>query len=116
MKPIPNFPKYFADIQGGIYSTKYGKLRKLKPSKDRRGYCRVTLRRDCKSFTRKVGRLVLETFVGARPKGKEVCHGQGGTSNDSLENLSWCTHSQNVSEDKLRNSWIATRKTLDWLN
>ena len=109
MKPIPNFPDYFADANRHIYSMKsWGSggppaiPRMLKFQKDTRGYHTVCLCRDGKKYTKRVGRLVLETFCGVCPKGMEMCHGIGGKLDDSLKNLSWGTQSKNLGEDKLR--------------
>lgn len=39
--------------------------------------------------------LVLEAFVGPRPKGHQGCHQDGDPSNSRLENLAWKTVSAN---------------------
>jgi len=51
---------------------------------------------------KKVGRAMLETFVGPCPKGMELCHGPNGKADDSLKNLCWGTRSKNMGEDRLR--------------
>lgn len=50
------------------------------------GYLQVQLRR---GNVRTVHSLVLEAFVGPRPAGKEVCHGDGDKMNCALSNLRW---------------------------
>ena len=40
--------------------------------------------------------LVLETFVGTRPEGYTANHKDGNRYNNSLRNLEWVPHSQNV--------------------
>jgi len=110
MKPIPNFPNYFVDTSGNIYSMKprsrYAPWpvfpRKRKLSIDSNGYQLVRLYKDGRGFTQKVARLVLETFVGLCPEGMEACHGSKGKLDDSLQNLCWGTHSKNQGEDRLR--------------
>jgi hypothetical protein len=47
-------------------------------------------------FTRKVHRLVLETFVGPCPDGMECCHNNGDPADNRLENLRWDTLSSNA--------------------
>ena len=112
MTSIPGFLDYFADVYGGIYSKKpWGgglyaavptTLRKLVPVRDDMGYNRVTLYRDKQGYPRRVGRFILETFVGPCPTGMVMCHGQKGKLVDSLDNLSWGTRSKNQGEDRLR--------------
>jgi HNH endonuclease len=40
--------------------------------------------------------LVLEAFVGPRPRGLEGCHNDGDGSNNHLSNLRWDTRSENI--------------------
>lgn len=109
MKPIPNWPNYFADEQGNIYSSKRGQRkeaiivpRKLMPSLDGYGLRRkVTLYIKDKAVTRNIAPLILQTFLGPRPKDHYACHGPIGTHDDSLHNLSWQTQKQNM-RDKVR--------------
>lgn len=109
MKPIPNFPGYFATEAGEIYSTRLcgqskgnSPIHPLKGGLDGGGYRLVILCREGERFTRKVHRLILETFVGPRPEGMECCHGPNGKLDNSLANLSWGTKSKNHGEDQLR--------------
>lgn len=46
--------------------------------------------------TRCVHRLVLDAFVGQRPKGMEARHLDGTRNNNRLENLCWGTKSENM--------------------
>lgn len=61
-----------------------------------RGYLTVNLCRDGKQITKGVHSLVLEVFVGPRPKGYECCHYDGCRTNNHLENLRWDTHLNNM--------------------
>lgn len=100
---VLEFPNYFAYRNGNIYrKKKNGELRKLKTIPDKDGYGRIHFRKNNKSYNRSVSSIILETFVGPRPEGYEVCHGINGNSDDSLDNLSWGTRSKNMGEDKLR--------------
>lgn len=105
MKPIPNFPGYFAAEDGGIFSLKtndpYGKVvlkepRQLKPKTTGHGYKMVVLTVEGKKFYRLVHQLILETFVGPRPAGMFACHGPKGKTNDSVSNLYWETPRHNT--------------------
>jgi len=105
MKPIPGYPDYHADENGNIYSTKYKKLRKMKPQlfgTKPKDYYGVLLRKDGHYVSRYIAQLILETFVGPCPVGMQVCHGPDGKYDNSLVNLSWGTASKNNREDKLR--------------
>lgn len=51
---------------------------------------------------RRVGSIVLEAFVGARPNGMECCHADDDPWNNHLANLRWGTHSDNA-HDRVRN-------------
>jgi hypothetical protein len=108
IKPIPNFPDYFADEQGNIYSSKKWngskKLRKLKPIKCK-DYLSVTLFVQGKRHKRYIHRLILKTFVGPCPPRMESCHNDGIKHNNKLDNLRWDTH-QNNSKDKIKHDAI----------
>jgi hypothetical protein len=71
-----------------------GKLKSLRLDKD--GYLILDLWVGYGQFTRKVHRLVLETFVGECPKGHEACHyPDRDKRNNTLANLRWDTSSEN---------------------
>lgn len=42
--------------------------------------------------------LVLDAFVGPRPKGMEACHNDGDGTNNKLSNLRWDTHKANIQD------------------
>jgi len=68
----------------------------LSPSFDRDGYKRVCLRKDGKGYTRRVARLILESFEPASSEGMQVNHKNGDRGDDRLENLEWLTPSENI--------------------
>ena len=106
IKEVSNFPNYFVDTQGNVYSKKSGHLKKLNPWKHVRGSRLIDFKKDGKKYHKVVSHLILETFVGPRPEGKVCCHGIEGSFIDSLENLSWKTQSENCYEDKIRDGTI----------
>lgn len=55
-----------------------------------------------KRLYRRVGALILETFVGPRPDGMEVCHRDDDGINNAAGNLYWGTPTQNAA-DRARN-------------
>ena len=102
-KEIPDFLGYYVTPGGSVWSgpRRYSPgYRKLKPPSDGRGYLVVHLRNDKKrkTFTRKIHRLVLETFVGSAPAGMECCHKNDIKIDNRLENLRWDTRSNNAKD------------------
>ena len=61
----------------------------------------VNLSRNGRRLQKKVGCLVLETFVGPRPPGLECCHGDDDQDNNRLGNLRWDTHQSNMDDQFL---------------
>jgi len=59
------------------------------------GYLNVILSKNRKTKYKKVHRLVLETFIGPCPEGKECNHKDGNKTNNCISNLEWVTRSEN---------------------
>lgn len=74
----------------------------MTPSPGKSGHMRVNLRKNLKSETIYVHRLVLEAFVGPCPSGMEGCHKDDDPSNNRLKNLRWDTRHENI-EDRRKN-------------
>ena len=94
-KKHSRFPKYGRSTYGRIYSYYY--LTCLKPQKTDNGYLRVKLiTKNNNTIQMFVHRLVLETFVGLRPKGYICRHyPDQNKTNNFLNNISWDTASVN---------------------
>ncbi len=89
-----------------IVREKNGKARQqsgqfLKLNKGSKGYSSVILSKHGARQAYTVHRLVLETFVGPCPAGKECAHEDGDRLNNRLNNLSWKTRKDNCF-DKMR--------------
>lgn len=95
---IPGFSRYDVDDAGNIY--RKGSVIPLKPTKNHKGYLRVSLSGDDGSKTVSVHSIVLSAFVGPRPEGFHGCHKDGCKSNNVLSNLKWASASENEA-DKL---------------
>jgi hypothetical protein len=69
-------------------------------------YYHVVLHKDCIGKTKRIHRLVLETFVGPCPEGMESRHLDCNSKNNMLNNLCWGTRSNNR-KDSIRNgTWF----------
>ncbi len=95
------FPNYRVGNDGTVWTriaNKYhlGPWKLKKPYKNRDGRLYVSLYNDGLQTTFSVHRLVLEAFVGPRPKGMEACHFPDPSPlNNTLKNLRWDTPSNN---------------------
>jgi hypothetical protein len=100
--PMDGFPGYYASESGSVYSTKFGRLRKMRGSINKDGYRCITIRHNGRRKCVPACRMVLLAFIGQPPSGHECCHGPGGRCDDSLGNLSWGTKSKNHGDDRRR--------------
>lgn len=97
-RPIAGFDEYFISTNGEIKNIKTN--RTLKPLKSGSGgkYRSVILWKNKVSVgPRYIHRLVLETFVGPAPDGKQCAHLDGNPENNKLINLKWVTPKENTS-------------------
>jgi hypothetical protein len=60
---------------------------------------------------RKVHQLLAEAFLGPRPEGMEVCHGDGNLMNCTLENLRYDTRGGNERDKRLHGTHHNSVKT-----
>lgn len=106
-KEIPGFEGYYeASNQGRVRSIervvrsgrgyKIVKPTILKPSIDEWGYEKVCLRKKGKSFSRKVNRIIAQTFIPNPNDYPQVNHIDGVKQNNNVDNLEWCTCSHNM--------------------
>ena len=100
-KDIPDYEGlYFISNMGNVCSLKYGDYRMLKPSLDTRGYLRVDLWKYGVKTTKKVHRLVWETFN--EKTSLQVDHKVEGNKQDNrLSNLQAVSQRQNITKHKL---------------
>jgi len=90
-KSIVGFENYDVSDLGNVRNVKSGKV--LKPYNNGSNYLCVDLRGDTRKKNR-VHRLVLQAFLPIE-EDLECNHKNHITTDNRLENLEWCSHSQN---------------------
>ena len=93
---IPRFSYYNITKDGRVWSNYSKKWLKIFTNQD--GYLYVSLCRKGKSYNRPIHTLLLEAFVSLRPKGMEARHLDDNNQNNSLSNLKWGTHKENMQD------------------
>lgn len=97
-KPVPGYVgQYEASDLGNIRSLYFSTPRALKPSSDSNGYPKVCLQGPNKTNITwpNVHRVVALAFLGDCPQGHQVNHKNGNKADNRLENLEYCTLSEN---------------------
>src|SRR3990172_10751871 len=120
-KPVSGFPGYWITDTGRVLSGMEQRspgghangfrtiihrnpIRELKQTLTNR-YFVVGLHRENTVVLRRTHHLVLETFVGPRPKNYLGRHLDGNTANNTLANLAWSTHSENALDRRRHGTW-----------
>lgn len=83
---------------GNIMSLNYGrtgKPKKMTPYKNKRGYLQVCFRFGGKKTQPFIHRLVAEAFLSNPNNLPEINHKDEDKTNNSVENLEWCTREYN---------------------
>ena len=99
MKEIKDFEGlYSATEDGRIYShARFGARtpKYLKGGLDKDGYRLVILCKEGRRYTRKVHRLVAETFLPPDENKTQINHLDGKKDNNHIDNLEWSNNSEN---------------------
>jgi hypothetical protein len=108
MTKLIQYKNLYATREGHIYHIKNGKYVEAAYYEDKLGRLRISVRpighkgKANKSF---VPWIILEAFVGPRPKGKECCHFDDNPKNNNISNLRWDTHRNNMT-DRSKNHFV----------
>lgn len=94
MKPIDGYDNYMADKSGQVYSKKIKRF--LKPISNESGYHYVILQSKCVKKKVLVHRIIATCFLQNNENKPFVNHIDGVKTNNCLDNLEWCTQSENT--------------------
>ena len=97
--PVRNYPMYEVNEDGTIFS-KY-RMKTLKASVTKSGYHSVELFNENGSKRILVHRLVAEAFIPNPEHYPQVNHKDEDKSNNSVENLEWCTPKYNMNYGRM---------------
>lgn len=109
-KEIENYPDYEISSYGRVKSLKWGKTRMLKFSTNNSGYLTIHLRKNGKTKSYLIHRLVANAFIPNPDNKPCIDHIDGNPSNNRVENLRWVTQKENsnnpITRNNIRNSKI----------
>lgn len=87
---------------GRVRSLKFGKVRVLRPNKNKDGYLLVGLSKENKRKTIKVHRLVAQAFIPNDDESKtQINHIDECKQNNKVSNLEWCSAQYNITYNDL---------------
>jgi hypothetical protein len=97
---------------GNVISNNFGKRKVLKYGLMNSGYKMVSLKKDCKQKMCSIHRLVAIAFLPNENNLPQVNHKDGNKLNNNLDNLEWCTRSENIKH--MYNNGLKTYKPLHY--
>ena len=97
--PVAGFPSYRVDKSGNVYNAK---KRILKQHMTNNGYLRVSVNNEHeKHKTLLVHRVVATAFIPNAGNLPQVNHIDENKTNNSADNLEWCTAKQNLEHSRV---------------
>lgn len=99
LKQIPNFPDYYADRGGKVWSKRTKVFRERKGRANTKGYKQITIKdKDGNSWQKQISRLVALTFLPNPNSYPNVLHIDNNPLNCEISNLKWGTQQQNIQQ------------------
>lgn len=99
-KLIEGYENYSISDSGVVTNEKTGKI--LKQSYTRGNYLKVVLYKDSKGLNKPVHRLVAEAFLPNPDNLSDVDHINGNKEDNTLSNLRWSSHKDNLNNPATR--------------
>lgn len=96
-KTFPNLTRFEVSDKGEVRNRETGKL--LKQFTNKKGYKVIATKiggRKGKNVCYRVHRMVAETYLDNQENFPVVNHLDGDKTNNSVDNLEWCSHSRNL--------------------
>lgn len=111
MKEIPGFDKKYSISKDGRIFSNIGYV-ELKPYMDKDGYKRISLvtKNGRKGF--RINRLVALTYIPNIENKPIVNHLDGNKLNNNVDNLEWCTNSENI-KHAIDNGLFIIKRSID---
>ena len=104
--------KYQVSNLGQVKSM-IGQEKVLHPKKHRNGYLQIGLHKDKKRKTMYIHRLVAQAFIPNPENLQQVNHKDENPSNNSMDNLEWCTAKYNMNYGNGAITIMETKKQQD---
>lgn len=96
-KMSTSYPTMEASDRGRVRTAATKRVRKAKPH-EKLNYLRVNVQHNGHRKTVYVHQIVADAFYGPCPDGREVCHNDGNSLNNTPGNLRYDTHVRNAQE------------------
>jgi hypothetical protein len=94
MKLVNGYENYLISKSGLVYSIKAKKL--LKPTIDKKGYCKVALYNEQGKLSISLHRLVALNYIENPDNKPQINHINGIKSDNKVTNLEWVTNKENT--------------------
>lgn len=110
IREIVGFEDYYINEEGRIFNKK---MQELKGKwVDNTGYYQIVLRKNKKRKHVRIHRLVALTFIPNPDNLPQVNHKDGNKLNNNIDNLEWCTNSENTQHGYDANLYHSKRRKI----
>jgi len=111
---VHGFPAYAVTSRGLVFSRNHASgllpyFSQLRPRPDNKGYLGVTLCAAGRHVSRRIHRIVAESFIPNPTQLPCVRHLNGNPADNSVENLAWGTYADNEADKIQHGTWEARR-------